>query len=155
MSNYLLIFWALVIMIQDFRIRRIPNILSLGGCAMGAGWLMATGHAMTGAGAIQVALGFSLALLLTLPGYLMRNLGAGDVKLLCAIGLLCGLQIVAETFMLAALLAGLIALFYLYRSRFFGWYSGSKPIPFGAALAAALIVSLVHPNYLGLGQWLG
>ena len=142
-------------MVLDFNVRKIPNILSLGGCAIGIGWLIATGGAVTGAGAIQVALGFSLALLLTLPGYLMRNLGAGDVKLLCAIGLLCGLQIVAETFMLAALLAGLIALFYLYRSRFFGWYSGSKPIPFGAALAAALIVSLVHPNYLGLGQWLG
>lgn len=150
----MLIFWALSILALDFSIRKIPNILSLGGCVVGVGWLMSTGHAMTGVGAMQAMLGFGLALLLTLPGYLMHALGAGDVKLLCAIGLLCGLQITVEAFILAALLAGLVALFYWCYGRFLGSHPGPKPVPFGAALAAALIVSLLRPDYLGLSQWL-
>lgn len=109
---------------------------------------------MTAQGSMTAVLGFALALLLTLPGYMTRTLGAGDVKLLCAIGLLCGLRIVAEAFLLAAMLGGLVAIFYLYWERFANQAETRKPIPFGAGLAAGLIVSLMQPDYLGLGKWL-
>lgn len=141
-------------MALDFSMRKIPNVLSLGGCAVGAVWLIVTGHTMTGAGPLLAVLGFGLALLLTLPAYVIRMLGAGDVKFLGAIALLCGLRIVTEAFLLGALIAGVAAIFYLVLSHFMIGRYERKPIPFGAALAAALIVSLLHPDSLGLRRWL-
>ena len=135
--------------------KKIPNVLSLGGWVVGMGWLIITGHAMAGQSATLAALGFALALLLTLPGYITNKLGAGDVKLLCAIGLLCGVQIVTEAFLSAAMAAGLIAVAYLYWARHTHVERVRKPIPFGAALAAGLILALMWPDYLGLSAWFG
>ena len=134
--------------------KKIPNLLSLGGGIIGVGWLVITSHTVTGQSWQSAALGLILALLLTLPGYITRTLGAGDVKLLSAIGLLCGLQIVAEVFIVAAIAAGTAAFAYLYWCRYTYCQQVRKPIPFGAALAVGLILSLIQPDYLGLDAWL-
>ncbi len=154
MIKSILILWALFIIYTDISVKKIPNHLSLGGGLIGIGWLVVTSHTMAGQSWQSAALGLILALLLTLPGYITRNLGAGDVKLLSAIGLLCGLQIVAEVFIVAALAAGIAAFVYLYWCRYTYRQQVRKPIPFGAALAAGLILSLMQPDYLGLGAWL-
>lgn len=82
-----LLIWALACAVQDARHRRISNWLTLGLCALAAGYLLLTGHSFTGAPAGTVVLGLLLALALTLPGYAAGKMGAGDVKLLAALAL--------------------------------------------------------------------
>lgn len=154
MIKGILILWALILAYEDISIRRIPNILSLGGCAVGLGWLMFTGRAVLGQEPLLIFLGFALALLLTLPAYVIRKLGAGDVKLLSAISLMGGVWIVAEVFFFAAMLAGIVATAYLYLDRYKDKLSERKPIPFGAAMSIGLIVTLMLPDNLGLRAWL-
>ncbi|MBL4821893.1 MAG: prepilin peptidase [Gammaproteobacteria bacterium] len=72
---------------QDIRSRRIPNLLSLGGFVVGC---VANG-VMTGwAGAgTAFAAGF-LVLALMFPFFVVGWMGAGDVKLIGAVGAICG-----------------------------------------------------------------
>jgi prepilin peptidase CpaA len=54
--------------------------------------------------------GFALGLALMLPGHFVGATGAGDVKLLAAVGTLLGPTGVAVAFMYTAILGGLLAL---------------------------------------------
>jgi prepilin peptidase CpaA len=72
---------------QDLRHKRIANALTLGGGACALLYLLLSGQSWLGAppGAALTAVIF--ALLLSLPGYFLDKLGAGDVKLLTLIAL--------------------------------------------------------------------
>jgi Flp pilus assembly protein protease CpaA len=128
---------------------------------------------LTGASKNQVALGAILALLLTVPGYLLNGLGAGDVKLLVAIACLGGLSAVVVSFVVGSLLvAALLASGTIWQPmlarlpRLTRWVYGparrsitvaggkqnekdavnkgtDKNIPFGAALAVGLLIQLL------------
>ncbi|HBA66657.1 MAG TPA: hypothetical protein DCZ48_10880 [Methylococcaceae bacterium] len=143
--------------------RRIPNSLTLGvqGAAVAA-------YAVTGQGWLGLPwtaglAGWALALALTLPGYVLKKLGAGDVKLFAAMGLLGGVDTILITFAVAGLLAGAVALLWLAAYRWFfllalplsrmGISTAGVPepkgrfLPFGSALAAGFLVAL-----FGLGS---
>ena len=78
---------ALVAAICDVRNRRIPNLLTFGAAAIGL--IVATlSHGLSGAG--MSAGGWLLALCLWLPLYALGGMGAGDVKLMAAIGAFLG-----------------------------------------------------------------
>lgn len=89
----------------DIRTRRIPNWLT--GAMVGAGFgLSAGGGAVTPANA---ALGLLAGLLLMLPGHLIGATGAGDVKLMAAVGTFIGPVPVAKAFLFSAVVGGAIA----------------------------------------------
>lgn len=73
--------------LYDIRTRRIPNALTLGAAAAALAYLVITGYSWLGAPASAALLALCVALLLSLPGYLLGQLGAGDVKLLALIAL--------------------------------------------------------------------
>ena len=73
----------------DWRTMRIPNWLTVGGMVLGLA--ISTVHGATVAkGLGQAAGGLSLGLLVLLPLYLLRVLGAGDVKLMAMVGAFLG-----------------------------------------------------------------
>ena len=94
----------------DMRYRRIPNWLVLAGIIAGFGsnalfsGLSGLGHAAAGLG-----LGFGLYF----PLYLLRARGAGDVKLLAAVGAITGPGNCFWIFLLTAVLGGVIAVLLL------------------------------------------
>ncbi len=94
----------------DIRYRRIPNWLVLAGIVTGFAWntfssgLSGLGHAAAGLG-----LGFALYF----PLYLLRARGAGDVKLLAAVGAIVGPGNCFWVFLLTAVLGGIIAMLML------------------------------------------
>ena len=89
----------------DVRTRRIPNWLT--GAIGGAGFGIAFGGgALTPA---HAALGMLVGLGLMLPGHLLGGGGAGDVKLMAAVGTVIGPGPVTYAFLYTAIVGGVFA----------------------------------------------
>lgn len=73
--------------IYDCRYRRIPNWLNLCGIIVGFGLNI---FFFQTKGALSSLEGLGLAIAVYLPLYLLRGMGAGDVKLMAAVGALAG-----------------------------------------------------------------
>ena len=98
----------------DFRWRRIPNwlvgatiALSLSWHAWSSGW---DGLLLSGAGLL-------IGVALLLPLYLLKGMGAGDVKFFGAIGAAVTSKHILAVFVFAALIAGGMALFRVVAAR--------------------------------------
>jgi prepilin peptidase CpaA len=105
--------WALAIVVGlvagwiDWRSHRIPNWLTVSGCF--AGIVLNTIFFHWG-GLKQSLLGAVLALGILLPVVLLRGLGAGDWKLMGALGAIVGSSEILQLLVATILFAGLIAI---------------------------------------------
>jgi prepilin peptidase CpaA len=93
----------------DLRTRRIPNLLT--GLAATAGLVMAT----TGAGDLTVGravAGLAIGAAVMLPGHVFGATGAGDVKLMAAMGTLLGPGGIVMGFIYTAIAGGVLAMAY-------------------------------------------
>lgn len=146
----------------DWRTRRIPNWLTVPGLALG----IAVNSLLRGwAGAKDSLLGAGLGLALLLPFVLVRSLGAGDWKLVGALGGFLGPGHLLTVLFSTILIAGAMALILVIWKRrfvrtvrnlghmlaaFFTFHlpgpelsldsSESLKIPFGVAVAIAVIL---------------
>jgi len=98
----------------DLRWRRIPNWLTVPGCLLGiavhsmdAGWR----------GTRESLLGSGLGLLVLLPFVLVRSLGAGDWKLVGAIGAFFGPERLMAVLFITILVAGVMAGIFVLAKR--------------------------------------
>jgi prepilin peptidase CpaA len=99
--------FATIAGISDWRSRRIPNCLTVPGLFFG----IAANSAVRGwPGAKESLLGAGLGLLLLLPFVLIRSLGAGDWKLVGALGSFLGPKHLIAVLFLSILIAGAMAL---------------------------------------------
>ena len=148
----------------DVRYRRLPNALVLSALAAGL-----TSHFIFGGlpGLGQSAGGFALAFAPMLLIHIFGAMGAGDVKLFGAIGAVLGMKLVLPTFIIVALLGGVLAILAMMRSgtvfstmhgvlRIFvgllpGWEmprfampaDRRRTIPYGVAIAVGSLLSAV------------
>jgi prepilin peptidase CpaA len=90
----------------DVRTRRIPNWLT--GAMAGAGFGLAFGGG--GVTPLQALLGVLVGLALMLPGHAIGATGAGDVKLMAAVGAFLGPGLAFRAFLYSALAGGVLAL---------------------------------------------
>jgi prepilin peptidase CpaA len=91
----------------DWRSRRIPNWLTFSGMAAGLG----LNTFVFGWPGLKLALeGFGLAVLIYVPLFLLRGMGAGDVKLMAAVGAITGPANWLGIFIATGILGGLAAL---------------------------------------------
>ena len=90
----------------DIRSRRIPNVLTFGAAAAALVF-----HAVTGgsSGAAASAAGWAIGLALFFPIFALRGMGAGDVKLLAAVGAWLGPVAVIWVALLTAVIGGVLA----------------------------------------------
>jgi len=100
--------------VTDARKSIIPNYLTVAACLLGlafhgiiAGWN----------GLLAAFIGLSVGFALMLPLYLLKAVGAGDVKLFAGIGALAGTPIVIGCMMYAILFAGIIGMGVLLRRK--------------------------------------
>jgi prepilin peptidase CpaA len=100
----------------DFRWRRIPNWLVAATIVVSLGW-----HTWTNGwdGLLMSGAGLLVGTALLLPLYLLKGMGAGDVKLFAAIGAAVTFKHVLAVFVISALIAGGMALFRVLMARAF------------------------------------
>ncbi|ONH50467.1 prepilin peptidase CpaA [Pseudomonas cedrina] len=87
-----ILLWLGLCALQDMHQRQIANGLTLGGALLALIYLSWAGATWLGAPAGEGGWAFAVALLLTLPGYVLGRFGAGDVKLLAALALASSLD---------------------------------------------------------------
>ena len=133
--------WALLIALVDLRRRKIPNILLvvgiLGGCGLG---LLVPGVVPAGNPG-SVIWGALIGLAVTLPGYAMRKLGAGDAKYAAVAGGLSGMGYAGTLWLVSGALLGALSLA-MAVSGPRGWRGGS--VPAGVALSAAFVIVVLR-----------
>ena len=92
---------------SDIRTRRIPNLLVLAGAVAGLGMNWFLGGTP---GLAHAAQGLGLALLFYFPLFALRAMGAGDAKLMGAVGSIVGPGNWFGIFILTAILGGAVGL---------------------------------------------
>ena len=102
----LLLLVAIVAGLFDWKYRRIPNWLVLLGLIAG---FASHCYVQGVAGLIIAAEGFGLAFAIYFVLYLLRGMGAGDVKLMAALGCIAGPTSWFVLFLGTAILGGLVA----------------------------------------------
>ena len=98
--------WFIACSIQDLLQRQISNVLTFGAAALALLYLLWTGHTWLGASAAEGGWALLITLVLTLPGYALNKLGAGDVKLLMALALATDRPTILGTIIGAGLCTG-------------------------------------------------
>jgi prepilin peptidase CpaA len=162
LGDVLLGVFCLVAVITDVRTHRIPNAWTFGFMALGLG-LAAAGK--TPAPIAEAGLGLGLGFLVLFPFFAAGGIGAGDVKMLMAIGALAGWKFLAVTCLAAGLCGGALSFlvaFYDIR-RLGGWVqymmitkkemkertsraeSIRTKMPYGVAIAAGVLWTRLAP----------
>lgn len=91
----------------DVRRRRIPNWLTLPAAALGLAW---NGYRGGWRGLLLAAAGLALGFAVFLPFFALGGMGAGDVKLMTAVGAFVGPQDLVFIFIYTGLLGGVAGL---------------------------------------------
>ena len=155
--------WALALGVHDQLRGRLPNLWLAPALIFSIVWMLLYQQSPTSVGIAQAWFGFGVAFALLLPGYILRQVGAGDVKFLAIMGLFLGpvgVLVVAAIGYAVMIGARWIALLVDY----YGWQfhapaacearmlSGVRA-PLGLGLAFGFIVQLQDP--LGLAAVMG
>jgi Flp pilus assembly protein, protease CpaA len=160
LAQVLLVLWAGVAAAYDWRFQRLPNWLTLGGLAAGAAYLLLAGAAPLGGDPLRNWMSAGVALLVLLPPYVFRWMGAGDVKFFLAMGLLGGAKVLLPAFLFGSLLTGMWALAVVIASRTAPYWVSWKltarllvaptRLPFGVGMAVGFALSVLD-IFHGLG----
>ena len=128
----------------DLRTRRVPNPLTAGLAALGIGFAASGISSLT---VVASLAGLALGLALMLPGHLFGATGAGDVKLLAAVGAVIGPVPIVFAFFYTALAGGVLALVVaIRRQRLRRTLGGTARLISTAAANANLIASPREDN---------
>ena len=101
--------WAGVIAGFDLAVQRIPNWVLAAMLAPALAALALTGEGLLGVRWQSSVLGLGFGLLLTLPGYALGKLGAGDAKFAASLGFLLGVHAAVVCLLAAGLILGAVA----------------------------------------------
>ena len=103
--------------VTDLRTRRIPNVLTASAAAGAVLFHLATGGWQAAGWSI---VGLFVGALLFLPMFALRGMGAGDVKLLAALGTWLGPGGVLMAFLYSAIAGGMLAVAHATKRRRLG-----------------------------------
>jgi prepilin peptidase CpaA len=144
-ARLVLIAWATTAAGFDARHHRLPNWLTLGGLLGGGLYALASGTSLLGGNAANAWLAAAIAFLVLLPAYLGGWMGAGDVKLFAAMGMLGGGKVLLPTLVIGSLVAGIGALVFIMLRKKLAPVDVpvKRPLPFGVGLALGFALSVL------------
>lgn len=108
---------AVVCMVTDLRHRRIPNVFTFPAALLGLG--LGFWHGGWG-GLLNSLYGLAAGFALMIIPYYVGGMGAGDVKLMAALGALIGFPVIVQVFLYTALIGGVMALIVAVSKRAVG-----------------------------------
>lgn len=120
----ILLLFLVVAAIHDWRSYRIPNWLTFGGAACGVAYAAAVPFS-PGAGVLWSLGGLLLGMAIVLPLYMLRAMGAGDVKLIAMTGSFLGLSHIGYAVICIFIAGGVAALAFTLRRRMAGRMFGN------------------------------
>ncbi len=151
--------WLALCIVTDMFWRKLPNVLTLGMYIPALLLLIFSQNTILGTSVASALAGWAIAVLLTLPAYVINWLGAGDVKLLSVMGLIGGLSFILFSFVFAALVTFMSLMIWHMCQRFLPFFNlklsrwgyqlpnipvlNGRVIPFGAMLAIGGILTLL------------
>ena len=94
--------------VYDVRYRRIPNWLTVGGVIVAVAMNAVIGPPLAGLGFTLQGLAVAFTVYMVL--YVLRAMGAGDVKLMAAVGAMVGWQRWLGIFFVSAIIGGVMAM---------------------------------------------
>ncbi|MBJ9592481.1 prepilin peptidase [Burkholderia seminalis] len=94
--------WAVLVALEDIRHRRIPNSLVIGGFVAA---FVLSGHNPFGISVNQALVGVLIGLISLFPFFVLRVMGAADVKVFAVLGAWCGAHALLWLWIVASLLA--------------------------------------------------
>lgn len=112
MKKIVLFIGLLLVIYFDGRFRKIPNKLSISLALFGLFYNMITNGLL---GFMTCMTGFLVGLSLLFIPFILNGVGAGDVKLLAAIGSIQGVKFVVNTFLYGAIIGGFWSIIILLR----------------------------------------
>lgn len=134
----------MVISVYDLRQQRVPNVALFLIFVPATLALMVQGKGLLGADIWSSVVGMALGFSLTLPGYVLRLFGAGDVKFAAVLGLLLGTARSFEMMLISSLLMGVTAIVLLQILK----------LPRGTKFPAAPMLALAFAVEMGFGPLL-
>lgn len=151
-GNLLFVAWAVAVAVSDCRSRRVSNTLVVAGlvAALAGAFLF---HGPFGLTPMRALIGMVVGLVALLPFYMLRMMGAADVKVFAVLGAWCGIQALLTLWVVASLIAAVhaIALLVMTRTRVSSLVqqgartfevAGLRSTPYAACLSVPAIVLL-------------
>ena len=139
-------------LVQDLKTKKISNLLILVGVATALGFVLFQ-HQLSGL--VKASMGFSTALLLTLPLYLIKALGAGDVKVFLVLGVLHHPALIFQLFLYSlcwSVIFGLIMVVVQKRTKEF--FSNLKSLAFQLKPKKPHSIPFAFPLFMGWMSYL-
>jgi prepilin peptidase CpaA len=151
--------WAVAVAIWDFRARRVPNALTVAGLMVGSACSLMRASPF-GISVTQAAEGAALGFVALLPFFLLRVMGAADVKVFAVLGAWCGMPALIDLWCAASIAAALHALVLLVAARMPAralWRRGQptfavgtrRAAPYAAMLVAAAVLLMIGHSLAG------
>lgn len=138
-ERFILVAWAAAAAGFDARYHRLPNWLTLGGLAAGAVYALVRGTSLLGGDPVYALLSAAVGFLALFPAYLAGWMGAGDVKLYAAMGMLGGGKVLLPALLVGSVISGLGALALMMLNH--GHIQNKRPLPFGVGLAVGFALA--------------
>jgi len=132
---------------SDIRFRRISNSLTLTGLAVGFLGVFLNENPF-GISPVQAMIGMLVGLIAFLPLFLLRVMGAADVKVFAVLGAWCGVGALLWLWIVASLAAGVHVLTLMLLSRTpirSLWLHGEPTLMLGGRRATPYAACLVAP----------
>ena len=138
----MIILWLMACAYMDAREQRVPNALTLPMMALALLQLALHQSSLSNAPASAALIAAGLALVLTLPGFILARLGGGDVKLLLALGLASSPPVVLASFIYGSVA---LACWALVRRWRFGTNLASPEMAFAPSLLFGVLLNMALP----------
>ena len=148
--DVILVALLLAAAVIDWRTYRIPNWLTLGGMVFGVLYSTATHGFM--AGLLPALGGLGIGLVLLLPLYALRVMGAGDVKLMAMVGAFLGSSEILYAVLFTFAVGGVAALAFACYRRALGRMAANVG---GLVQSAAFSVMAGHRPELAIDASIG
>jgi prepilin peptidase CpaA len=143
----LVIVYVTMAALIDLRTQRIPNALSATAALLG---LIAQVSLNGAPGLLSALAGAAIGLAMFLPFYLLRAVGAGDVKAMATVGIFLGVQATPLAVAFTLIAGAIVGVIVLLLQSSTAAATGTRRFAYGGAIAVGTFATLIAPGAMQL-----